>query len=320
MTALCEVRIVTYKRMDWLERSLNSLVSQDIPSWRAVVFDDSPDHEAAKVIRAFNDDRIEHRPNPTRLGQAWNIDHAFSRQQFVLGSTHACILEDDNFFCPSFIRLSLKHLDQSGAKVLQWNQMMFDEQDPKRFATPETTRAGFFIDSLMQPADFLPHLPFHTGISNGGLFWDLNCKTDFEVGQAVTNASEQECYRTLKLNEPVFYVSEPQAWFRYEAKGGSSQSIWTRLQAIRARISFARHVVRRASPGFWNRAQQLADRHTQHHQLQLDNFSIQALCFRRRTRVVSRKIALRRLLRYCIIKVVIPDPFARFWRELKIDD
>src|SRR5580704_13426007 len=109
---LCEIRVPTYRRPQWLERALRSILAQDTPDWRAVIFDDSPDQEGRAVVDRLADARFIYKSNPANLRAAANIDQCFQTRPFVQGE-YACILEDDNWFYPDFISSNIQALRES---------------------------------------------------------------------------------------------------------------------------------------------------------------------------------------------------------------
>src|SRR4051794_10948594 len=97
-----EVRIPAYNRPQMLSRALHSLLAQNYPHWKAVVFDDSTSVGARDVVQSADDDRILYIKNQVRMGAAENIDQCFSPQALYSGH-YGCLLEDDNYWLPDFL-------------------------------------------------------------------------------------------------------------------------------------------------------------------------------------------------------------------------
>lgn len=205
---LCEVRIPTYKRPRLLERALASLIEQDYPDWVALVMDDSPEQEARSIVAAFEDDRIQYRPNSTNLGCAGNIDQAFTPHGLI-GGSYACILEDDNWLMPSFLSQNIASLKAHRVNVVLRNQAIWTQTQGVAQPTGRTTRGTWFRDRQYTPIELQAHLFYFEGLSNGGLFWRTSLRSNLQVGDQVSDSGLQEYCRTLQLNDCVYFESEP---------------------------------------------------------------------------------------------------------------
>jgi hypothetical protein len=299
-----------------LRRALESLQAQTHPDWQAMVLDDSPDGEAAGVVAGLAEPRVQYQRHASNLGASQNLDLCFRREPFFSGSTHACILEDDNYFAPGFIAENLGLLDRHGVRLVLRNQWIFFDDGNGARPRGDTCRSGFLEEGLVRPQEFLPHLPFHCGVSNGGLLWRLDCRSELVVGSQVENSSHQEILRTFQLAEPLWYADTPLAHFRAEDKGWHAGR-WRNATALRASQSIALRAVRQGPPDFWERAQALADRHTPTHQAALDAFAIMALNGRRAWRTMSRGAARWKLLKSWLVRGLVPDPLGAYWRGLQ---
>ena len=305
-----------YRRPAMLRRALESLQAQTHTDWRAIVLDDSPDGEAAGVVAGLAEPRVQYQRHACNLGAAQNLDLCFRREPFFPGSTHACILEDDNYFDPGFVAENLGLLDRHGVRLVLRNQWIFFDHGDGVRPRGDTCRSGFLEEGLVQPQDFLPHLPFHCGVSNGGLLWRLDCRSELVVGPRVENASHQEILRTFQLAEPLWYADTPLAHFRAEDKGWQPGR-WRNATALRASQSIALRAVKLGPTDFWERAQTLADRHTPAHQAALDAFAIMALHRRRVWRTLSRRTAGGKLLKCALVRCLVPDPLRAYWRGFR---
>ncbi|HUB24685.1 MAG TPA: glycosyltransferase family 2 protein [Tepidisphaeraceae bacterium] len=211
--ALCEIRISTYRRPRWLERAIGSLLAQDLPDWRAVVFDDSPDREGEQVVRNIADKRIEYRPNPRNLGAAGNIDQCFQSGP-VAGGAYACILEDDNWFYPGFLSSNVRALTESNCAIGLRNQSVWRQFVDRVERTEETTLGRYYSDGIYSPVQLCARLFLGHGISQGGLFWSLrSAGASLMVGPKISDPGLSETCRTLLITQPVVFRTEPQcAW------------------------------------------------------------------------------------------------------------
>jgi len=206
-----EVRVPTYRRAKLLTRALQSMIAQSETDWIAYVYDDSPDREAKAVVASLNDSRIVYEANEKSLGAAGNIDRAFAKEPRSEASYFA-ILEDDNFLFPHFLHRGRQLVDSSGCQLIEMNQLIVDEDGQPR-VDQETTRGHWFSRGKIAPLDLWASLFLMEGVSNGGLFWSRQSVSELMVGQNMNETCLQEACRTLKINEPIFFESEPcAAW------------------------------------------------------------------------------------------------------------
>jgi hypothetical protein len=211
--ALCEIRVPTYRRPQWLERALRSILAQDMADWRAIIFDDSPDQEGRDVVRRLADARLIYRPNSVNLRAAANIDQCFGPTPLADG-THACILEDDNWFYPGFLSSNLRALAESAAAICLRNQAVWRQLADKVEPTQQTTIGDLYAEGVYSPAQICARLFLAFGISQGGLFWSLTeCRSPLTVGPKVTDSGMSEVCRTLLISQPVVVCAQPQCAF-----------------------------------------------------------------------------------------------------------
>lgn len=232
MNHCCEVRIPTYKRPRLLKRALQSLLNQTYTNWKGIIYDDSPEREAMQVVNAFDDERLIYKPNEKNLGGAGNIDQCFHTSPIV-GGMCACILEDDNLLRPDFIEKNIQVLKKKNVKVVLRNQEVWNQFSETAEDTGRTTRGDWLREGVIQQDEIKSCLFLFEGLSNGGMFWQTDCITDFQVGNTVSDPGLQEYCRTLQLSETLYFAEEPLAvWSRMESdmitRKVSSRRVWSR--------------------------------------------------------------------------------------------
>ena len=108
MHATVRIHVVTYRRPVLLERALRSLLAQTHANWIAEVLNDDPaDSRPALLIDRLNDPRIFLSSPAVHRGGAGNFNHAFR----TLGEPFASILEDDNWWEPTFLSTMIAALE-----------------------------------------------------------------------------------------------------------------------------------------------------------------------------------------------------------------
>ncbi len=106
---LVRVHVVTYRRPHLLARAIDSLIRQTEPSWIAEVINDDPqDERVEELITRIDDPRVTLSDPCIRRGGTGNFNYAFRR----LEEPFAAILEDDNWWEPTFLRTMTDSLQQ----------------------------------------------------------------------------------------------------------------------------------------------------------------------------------------------------------------
>jgi hypothetical protein len=104
---LVAVYIVTYRRHTMLRRSIASVLAQthaDLKLW--VVNDDPADAAVAEIVASFEDSRAELYQPVRKRGPAANFNLVYREQ----GADFAALLEDDNWWQPTFLESQLAAL------------------------------------------------------------------------------------------------------------------------------------------------------------------------------------------------------------------
>jgi glycosyltransferase involved in cell wall biosynthesis len=109
MTAIITFTIPYYKGLDYLDRAILSVLSQEDPRWLLVVLDDRGGEDAEHLVGQYKDERIRYIRNETNLGIAENWNKALSIAETDL----VTILHADDELEPSYaddvIRLLERH-------------------------------------------------------------------------------------------------------------------------------------------------------------------------------------------------------------------
>src|SRR6516165_2061146 len=181
MASIVEIRIPTYRRPVLLRRALASLVSQTYPLWRCIVIDDDPGGETRNVCAQFNDSRIIYQENERNLGVGANIDRAFSLDPLI-GSTNACVLEDDNYYFPDCLRSNLELMAREGVDVVLRNQYL---ETPSSFGRsrvgPRTSYDGQYVEGVVSRDELWGAFFYSLGANNAGLFWRVGAGLNFST-------------------------------------------------------------------------------------------------------------------------------------------
>jgi glycosyltransferase involved in cell wall biosynthesis len=240
----CEIRIPTYNRPELLLRAIKSLQAQDYPNWKAIIFDDSRNEISKNLIYSLNDHRLIYRLNQPKKGAAENINQCFITSSY-LNCDYVFVLEDDNYLFPTFISQNIKELDDSKTNILLRNQKIDIYTNLDNIEkTNHTTRGGWFKNRIYSPFELHTFLFFFEGISNGGLFWNSNAISDFVVNET-SDVGLQENFRTLHIQEPVYFANEPLAVFTSMDKSLTARASNKDRFYSRGRQAIVRKIIKR---------------------------------------------------------------------------
>jgi hypothetical protein len=305
-----EVRIPACDRPEMLRRALQSLQAQNYPHWKAIIYDDSSSCDVKEVVQCAVDDRISYCRNPERLGAAKNIDQCFTSVPLV-GGYYGCLLEDDNFWLPGFLLKIADRLSREPWCVVLSNQRIYEQGMGLRPAN-QTTRGGWFSAGSVDPLNLRATLLFMEGLSNGGLIWRLDSRTELQVGTTVQETGLHEACRSLLMRRPFLFVEEPLAVWTLMAKSASARTAESNRSIGRGMQSVRDFVLRTHGEAVVRIAKSLASR------LGLTDRLVEAIAYSGRPRLAGELCKGRRLMisRACFkglaIRVVEKDPCAAF--------
>lgn len=240
MSALVHVRTPTYKRGEALARCLRSLQDQTWTHWVCDVYDDDPDGSARETVEALADDRIHYHQNHPQRFASRNIDICFSRAN-PHEAEYFCVVEDDNHLLPNFMEANIALSKQEGIDLILRNQLFeWGSGTPDAKIGPEAVLDGKLTEGRFAPDLFRLSMVADIGVSNGGLFWSRNAKSDLEIGFGCT-ATMQEYMRTYAITEDIWVAMEPLAVWAENGEG-TLRDMGDRAQYLRRELDLKRSV------------------------------------------------------------------------------
>ena len=209
-TPLVHIRTPTYNRPEALHRCILSLQTQSHENWICDVFDDSPDQTGRKVVEDLGDPRVRYVHNTIRKYASKNIDKCFSSEN-PHDADYFCVVEDDNLIMPSFLEENIGLCQSERVEVVFRNQLV----ELKSGTNDARLSDHGILDDKLTERTYAPDMLRMTlladiGVSNGGLFWSRNAKTDFEIHHDCS-ATLQEYLRTFAIVDPVYVALQPLA-------------------------------------------------------------------------------------------------------------
>jgi hypothetical protein len=309
------VAIPTYRRPEMLRRALQSLVAQTEKDWEAFIFDDSPDAEGMNVARSICDDRIHYSQNVTRMGGALNIDECFG-QRLAERTGWGCVLEDDNFYLPTFLECAADVMRATGARVALFNQRIKKELGG---LAPEdqTTRGDWFAEGWLDPRDLHASLLLMEGLSNGGIVWRIDPRLRLNVGPSAKLSLDEAC-RSLLIQESVWFNGEALAVWTERCPVSTPRDTAGNRLVGRGQQSIVQFVLE--NYGWDSVARAIMFCATPDRQRQLVSRLLHSGAIRNALRV-NPAVALSRLslvAKGLALRLLVEDPFAEFLNDLRV--
>ena len=208
---LVHVRTPTYKRPEALKRALGSMIAQSWQNWICDVYDDDPGQSGKAACDAMGDPRIRYNHNSPQRFASKNIDMCFSKTN-PHGADYFCVVEDDNSILPAFMADNIALCREQKVDIVLRNQLVEHAAGTdKAHLSQGGVLDELFVDGAYSPDDFKLCLLIGIGVSNGGLFWSRDSKSELEIGSYSCTATLQEYMRTFSVCEPVYVAMTPLA-------------------------------------------------------------------------------------------------------------
>src|SRR5687768_5889252 len=123
--ATVRIFIPTCGRPIMLRRALNSLIAQTFNDWTAEVHNDLPgDNEPGKIVADLKDSRIRLVEHSINLGGTATFNLFFSNTSEPFYS----LLEDDNWWEPSFLEKMIGYIQSHPNVVVAWSNQRVAEE------------------------------------------------------------------------------------------------------------------------------------------------------------------------------------------------
>ncbi|TWR25194.1 glycosyltransferase [Mucilaginibacter pallidiroseus] len=204
----CRVYLFTYKRNNLLPRALKSLLDQTFTDWICEVHNDHPeDTFPERYIAQLNDSRLIIKNHLQNLGGIKSFNLAFKN----CAEEFASILEDDNWWEPTFLEEMLSILVENPVAKIAWSNMrIWREDDGDRWTDSGETTWRLSANKLFswpQPNQVLAALH-----SNGAMVYrTINCQKYAVPDNALLNAVE--LIRERSFEHPLLFHAKPLANF-----------------------------------------------------------------------------------------------------------
>lgn len=118
--AVCRIYLFTYNRNELLPRAVKSLIDQTFDDWVCELHNDMPaDKFPENLIKNLNDNRFIIKNHAENLGPTKAFNLAFEG----CNEKYASILEDDNWWEPSFLEEMIGYMEKNPKIDIGWSNM-----------------------------------------------------------------------------------------------------------------------------------------------------------------------------------------------------
>ncbi len=213
---LVTVIMSVFKRTNYLESAIRSVLDQTLGDLELIVSDDAGTDEARRICAGFSSDgRVRYRTNPATLGVALNHGAALREAR----GDYVCFLNDDDLLYPRMLECLAKPLAANPAVVVAFgNHDVIDAEgkileDNTKLLLSRRGRIGLAPGLLAESRSFA--IRHKLMIVMGCLFRRAAADPAWlipEVGQGY------DYWMVIKLGErgPFYFVPEPvMAWRRH---------------------------------------------------------------------------------------------------------
>ncbi|TSD65866.1 glycosyltransferase family 2 protein [Inquilinus sp. KBS0705] len=224
-----KVYVITYRRPVLLKRALNSLLQQTHTTWIAEVINDDPDDlSVANLLADINDSRIILSAPAVKRGGTQNFNYA-------LKPTHepfATILEDDNWYEPTYLEMMLSALQNNPGKMMAvGNQNIWIEgvdgswTNSERTIWKETTGTSFYRYQLKDKCG-------SAKICNSSMLWRTEPTREWLTPDDIP-IDVTEHFRERIIPHPILLVNTPLVNYAQTIHTNRSDGlVWSMYQVL----------------------------------------------------------------------------------------
>ena len=229
-TPIVRVFVPTYRRSRLLARALDSLRAQTMLRWVCDIHNDDPsDSGPQELVQHLDDPRIRLIVHQANLGATatFNLFYRATAEPYY------ALLEDDNWWAPTFLEQMLKAMEQYPSVTLAWsNQCVWTEredgtwEDSGRCVNPRDDSASARLVPWGDPRTALGAIHSH-----GSMLVRSRAGESFVTPPIP--ATGVEAFRERLIAHPLLYVPEALGYFavtRVTVRLGE-QASWMALQA-----------------------------------------------------------------------------------------
>ena len=226
-----KVFLFTYNRHDLLPRALKSLIDQTFTDWECELHNDLPnDTFPEELVKKYNDPRIKVINHKFNMGGTASFNLAFKRtaEEFV------SILEDDNWWEPSFLKEMLKIMLENPSVTMSWSNMkVWQENGDGSWSDMNFNISNNIESELIFYNDFSIEQLHGAVHSNGAMLLRTNSSEKYIIPNS-TWFDVIESVRERAFDYPIVFVNKVLANFSLTLNTHRTKdlSIWNAWQVM----------------------------------------------------------------------------------------
>ncbi len=220
--ARCKVYLFTYNRNELLKRAIESLINQTFKDWTCELHNDNPnDLFPIEYIEKIGDHRIEVVNHATNLGAVESFNLMFNpcKEEYI------AMLEDDNWFEPTFIEEMVKSMETfEHIQVAFSNHFLWTEKNNNQWIKLPELKYSLANEYNLINYPQYRHV-YHYHFSNCSAFFRNN---DFISNYKIpkqTRGDFMEQVREKSFPHPILFVNKPLANFSFTLETYRKKSI-----------------------------------------------------------------------------------------------
>jgi glycosyltransferase involved in cell wall biosynthesis len=230
------VYLLTYRRNVLLRRALRSLLAQTFTDWVCEFHNDDPDDPfPARLAAETGDSRLLMRQHAKNLGatRTFNLVFAPAEERYV------CLLEDDNWWEPTFLERLVGLADEHPEAGFVWSNMKIwqETSEGEWIATGKTTAEIMWPGQELTDLTWFywpqPQQRFNTLHYNGSTLFRSSEAEPLQIHQSAPQLA-METMRDRALRYPGLYLREPLVNFAWTISTYREQQtrLWLEFDAL----------------------------------------------------------------------------------------
>jgi len=234
--ARVRVYLLTYRRNHLLPRALRSLLAQTFTDWVCELHNDDPaDPFPAQLVRETNDPRVVLHHHEKNLGGTRTFNLVFA----PVAEPYACLLEDDNWWDPSFLATLVAAADAHPEAAFVWsNMLIWQETYEGGWINTGKTIAGIMWPDQPVAGPTWFHWPqpqqrFDTLHSNGATLFRTADTAVLQIDPSIPQLA-METFRDRALAWPGLFLPQPLVNFAWTVSTYREQNsaLWLDYRAL----------------------------------------------------------------------------------------
>jgi len=162
LNAKVSIILTSYNKPKFLEKAIQSVVSQTYNDWHLIIADDnSPNQDVWRIINSFSDPRIQCFNSYVKDEDRYKTARYATQINFAVknfsSAKYLCYLADDDYYYPDMLKYMVSYAERSGHEVVFCAQNVLDENGNIDGGGIDGRGIRWFTETLIRGADKLDH-------------------------------------------------------------------------------------------------------------------------------------------------------------------